>query len=120
MLRESDRLDEAERNLQAIGSRQEALFGRDDADSVTTRKELVARARGKALEAEALARSVLASRLRTLPAEDRLVLDAEHLVASCLVEQGRRAEAEPVFRKVLTGRRRIHGDDSPLVEQAHR
>ncbi|MEQ1633045.1 MAG: serine/threonine-protein kinase, partial [Planctomycetota bacterium] len=120
VLRETDQLESSERELSAILSRQQALFGNDDRDALTTQKEIVAvmRSRGRYAEAETLARKVLESRIRTLPPGDRMIIDAEQVVAGCLVDQGKRAEAEPVYRRVLAERRRIHGDDSVLVEKS--
>ena len=70
---------------------------------------------GRAAEAEAIYREVLAAQLRTWPADDPGNLSLRHNLAVSVRHQGweRKAEAEAAFRDLLADERRVLGEDHP-------
>lgn len=115
-LRAAGRLDDAERELRGAIDRLEALGGRDDprVGDALQALSLVLRARGDAAGAkEVLARSAAIAEAH--PEHDLgTPILRRHDLASVMNDMQRYAEAEPVFRDVLTRFRARYGRNHPL------
>ena len=116
--RAADQIEVAERELRAVLAAQERRFGRGDRDAVRSRVDLAllrldqrddrTGAEHEAKLAAELARASLAP-------DDPLLDEVDEAWARCLSALGRRADAEPLQRRVLERCRQRHGDMSTQV-----
>jgi non-specific serine/threonine protein kinase/serine/threonine-protein kinase len=110
------RLDEAEELLRGILDEYAAVFG-EDSFWVTYAVQLLARLlhKGDKLEeAEGLFRKAYEFRTRTNPG-DALAIEARREFAALLLQRGKFAEAETVYREQFELQRRVHGFDNPIT-----
>jgi eukaryotic-like serine/threonine-protein kinase len=116
----------AEPHLQHSLELYRRVRGPDSPESLQVLNDLVvALARqgdpGKQTAAQALGDECLATCRRVLPADDSVTLTALRNVADGLSQRGRYAEAEALYRQVLDGRLRAHGEgDRATLEARNR
>lgn len=115
--RAADQIEVAERELREVLAAQERHLGRGDRDAVRSRADLVMirLARDDLSGAEQEARLAAEIAGASLPPDDSLLDAVDEAWVKCLNALGRRAESEPVQRRVLERRRQRHGDMSTQV-----
>lgn len=118
--RDADRLADAEREIETILALQTARFGGVDDDTLNSRLEraLLWMAQGRTADAARECAAVAELRQQTSGDGSRQHLEALHHHGRCLANLGRRAEAEPIVRAVLAGRRKLLGNDAVQVERS--
>ncbi|WP_260859540.1 tetratricopeptide repeat protein [Streptomyces cupreus] len=115
-----DKADEAERLLRRALEGQRRVLGEDAHDTLQTWAALleILGCLGKGRELDAEAAAFLDACRRGLPSDHLIPLHGRHNYAWGLHAVNRDAEAEPLARRVLADRIRLHGPDHPLALSA--